>query len=766
MSQQKQQLLEDNAPEIQNILFRLNEVDLDLKITLEFIENAYEELVIFCDFGEEEAVILNEIVMNPTQNLFSQTSKEHSQLFEGGSDILSVQLKNLGNMLSNTIVSQLIASNSIQKLFAKISRDKIFLNKLFSNTKHKITQKFTDIVEYTQQSVEHIHDVYGSLTFEQKLHGIQSLLRKFMEFLWKKFIKTCKLPYFKPDEINDVNLFTLKIREYLNTQLSKIHDYLRERTKIDTVNTSVNNFIKIMDFLSLLLKTYKEYNDDIDEENINYILEYINSLHETCKTLQELIADKTSKRNVLTELEFNQKDYTKVKIRHGLTQRQSKTSTLIAFIKSNHLEDARQGSLLRAQSRLVRLTKEIDNLNSIKNELQFFSTLVEEVNDILDEIQTILGSIDLKKLIASSSSITSHIDNLNQQASMIVDETTKISKNIIARVFNAFKSAFGKVNVHVNVFEHIPLEHIFGIFTFGFSELIENFISGGILQIINLSILILHYLIMFLTNTIVAAPLKTTLEALQENQKIRKETHLNRKNTQLPPLKGGTLLPSIHGKGYDMPKNNIKTLIDIVQNNVSNALNYHLKISKIGLSDVNEYVGLLVNAVNEPTKIKLSDLMQIMDLSKSKSGGGNLPPILPHLVKAKKPTQLSNTYIEQQFQVYAAYPSFVQNGIIIEELPTYYSQLSDIENMLYDVIYTDINKQFSFIPMQMNKGGKNNTLHKKDIGEITQYLKSLSKKDLYVYSKSKQIKGITSSSSKDTIIKTIIAHKIKSLNKA
>jgi hypothetical protein len=471
---------------------------------------------------------------------------------------------------------------------------------------------------------------------------------------------------------------------------------------------------------------------------------------------------------------YNPRDYERNNIRHDLQYRKDTTEAYKQFLENNGLQMTRQSSYNKAIIRGKKLQEKLDKLQSLDNELQFLSTLVDETNDILGDIQEVIGDVDLKKLIGSSSIINQQIQELDKQAKQVADQTVQMSKNILHRVFNSCKSLFGNVNNNVNVFQKIPLEQIFGIFTYGFSELVENFVSGGILQIINLSILILHYLIMLFTSS-TAAPLRATLESLQENQRIRRETHLARKLppiAKLPPLQRGGVLPLLGVRGFAPQPNASQQLAHDIGMTIKNAMPTILASNNFGKSmfDVDLYAKTLEAAIMNPEKINMFHISSQIDLNvhakqiyDGKKGGTlpSLPFLVPSLNRTPKPNS-NKIEIDNLVMTATAYPLFVQKNHTLEELPLQYPSnynFNDIENIISDSITEDIKKQFDYIIRLTQSGGKRSKLRTRDVQEINIFLSSIPKNNLYTYTKVKQIGGVTSNSSKSDIISAIIRHK-------
>ena len=697
-------------------------------------------------------------------NIKKETEKEKENEKKARVKILSKNLAKLTEMNSIAVKGDLIVDYSLRQLCNKVKIDKQLLQavtlipepKLIKNIQENEKVWYAKVFEKVSNKLENIHEVYGQLSLEEKLCGIQSLFKKLLKYIWSMIINKFGLPKFQFDEVQDSESFFTKICECI-AKTVKINGV--DIPQINELNAMATKLSSIVNFVDIFMTAYTKHIAAVDFNKYQAILQTIkdisNDLNDTIA-----IINKNGSLNRLPTAH----DISKYNDLQNLKTLIKNTTIYMTFLqKQESHAPLRINSYSRTQDRLNNYQKEVDNLNVNKTAYDICNVLSEQLMFLLQLLPRYVTNISILDIIKDSTEVQQMLGALEDNASQ--------AKTFFAGIFSqmtSFLSSFFKT-LNVQNIPNIPFEQVFVLCSFGvFNAMsIVDLFSGGLLQLINMGIILLHYVIVLSLPTISSASIsRPTIEHVQR-EVINRTSELPKlvvpqnaritKNARgLPPIfKGG------NDNGFKLP---------VIK---GNAIQYVRKFSKeVVLPEVHidNKINSIIQNVDILRSIKMSDVIEQQRVFKVKVDEysvatieGNTIQSSPQHQKLLEPYITDTTIPEMQnilTESYKPHDVLEANQELFGYIQTY---LLD-EAIIFSIANNSIIEKYAKYYNVRQVGGLK-SLTKKQVMEIQQYLGSRTKEDLLSYCKIKSI-AVSTKFTKDELIKHIIAiHKQKRKNK-
>lgn len=707
----------------------------------------------------------------------------YQEQYGGGS--ISDKLQLLNKMFRSCSSLDLGLEVGISELFKKVAKDSKFLTWLANKAKTASTVA----MDAVSNSVITMVDIYDKLTFDKKLSGIQNVLKGLLTMLWKKITRAFNIDEFNFAEIKDTNRFLEKLKNFIKDNLT-IEEIGDQQTKPPIM-------INVVDFTANVLAAYTQGMDDDEVNDLSFLVDYL----VTIKYDAVYLMYKNSQGiNILSR-----EDYT---IYQNKRKSKDRVQKLDARVKLLNNMKPRRNSFESAKKHLAEQMRINDNL---QNDFQFTSlhnNLVNELVWVIDQIPNyqndkvnLLDSINndiMKKTLASLNDIAVPTPRFNLAM-----------PNVLKGVWDKVSSLFS-VFIKLPDLDVIPFHKLLGLCVFGLSNIFDHIdvFSGGVLQLINISIMLLHYAISFNAkqySSIVSnidKP-KLTIEGRIKDQKARmKEQDITRlpslipaRPSRHPPFSGGGQLPAIRGN-----RNNVGYTNSRKQNSSNRS-----ELGIIGRKITVDGMSLDVEKLKETTKTLIRSNLLSVNQSATYEDIESYDRKLDHLigkyVSSDEPVDIDNlkNYINDESRRIIEeamfnnrkrlpnargrignYTNVSQPAVIpTYEIPDYetlnmtvqtnqfieFATMWLVNNNVQTARMVATGEEHAKLDMFIKKyrlqaGGKHTKLSSRKIKEIEGFLAKIGKDDLYKYCKNKNI-TVSSSMKKNELVASIVTnHKL------
>jgi hypothetical protein len=726
----------------------------NIQLSFEFLSEYEPELEIFCDMK------VSDIYTN-TENHFNidEFNKNLYKTQSGGSTIAD-KIVLLNKMFRSSASIDLKIESGICELFKKVAQDGDFIKKLTKGIK-----KSVNVVVST---VDVVVQTYNNLSFEAKINGVQNVLKGLLKMIWNKFIQIWKIPPFSVSDIRDTPVFCNKLINFIESNLKINNDNQQDKTNKPTL------LISVADFVGRIIAMFtKNMNDNNEVEDLTFLVDYVAIIKDDASFL------------VLNRLEdvnmVSQEDYTIHKIKGQLKTRKHlltvRKNQLTAFVNQGYTQ--RERSLLRTDDALGFLMEMEQDMSKDMQFIKFYNNLVNELLWIIKNIPNYNTNADLSAVVENDI-MKEALKKLNDISPPDVKlPIPNVFKNVGAKIIG-FISRFTGGLPDIN----IPFHELFGLCTFGLSAIFDNLdvFTGGILQLINISLMLLHYVISFNSKQYIKSlsaitGQKTTMNARMKEQ-IKRMKDNNIQHSKLPPIifkRGGTLppigqLPSIRklppiGRTnqtvFSNTPNTYSTygeqqrLKKELKDDSNNRENIGLTVGKIKLNDREEYDlnSLMVTTI----QLIKSDLYTVHSQNANEHNNKVQDLVIKYVLE-NKDIELSDLSAD----IHAQSVKFLgPNTTRIYQIPQHTDNLLTLNYKDEFVKFaTDsiVDDNLEYIKQYHQEGGnKRKRLSPRQLQEINNFLVKIGKEDLYKYCKLKNIK-VSSGMRKHELINSIISN--------
>jgi hypothetical protein len=722
MPQEHQELTEDYYYDM-----KIEEYNILISYVEEFLTDNSNNLKVFCGISGED---IKENVNNSIEEL---TNAINNTGLSGGTNIpvsnLQEQMKQFKNLYIKFTSYNLTLDYHMSNLLQKVSRDTSFLNNV------KRMSQNPSIVEIAREKIgnvaNNIANSYDKLSFQQKINGLQSLFSSFLKMLWKKFTQLFKIPDIQFNEIRDTSKFFKKLIDFVNNKL-KLGDNVNIRN--DTLKNKIDALEKLLKFVSLMIISYKNHTapSSPDFKFLETIIGYLNTIKDDITKVNNFVSNSVSDNNYPSSSVYSKHNeiYKKQKLI-------SITTAHLKYLQSNERYDKQEIS--EVEKRLYDLTSELDKLKLNQNSSSSNPTIIDIYNNAIQELVAIFEvipnymGVSLPDMFSESNVLKDTLQKLNNTSVNIrpTNEIVSPIKKIINTVGNKLMESLPKFvfNNNLNLVPNIPFEDIFSIFMFANFQIID-IISGGILPLINMSILLLHYIVVYTKqnhnqniNKVQLSHLKQIKQ--QQNARLGKTTTVST-SIKLPPIniKGGNL-PSIYGKQVfpnSREEQNPREKLGLKVDNVTQIIQIIThSLNKRSLD------GELFQQTIKNAKFLLDhdDGIQLKNLTENINTNNRNNNIYIDDIDINTEKNKINTEIEDK-------------------------NLTEFEEFVVEYIVDD-NKN------PQSGGKKIKSLTSKQVKDIVSFLDGKTREELYMYSKSKKL-HINSKMKKEELINSILSN--------